>query len=626
MNEVMSGPGHDARIAMGCMRLSTDPDRDDERAIGVLHAAFDAGVTLLDTADVYALGAEDAGHNERLIAKAIATWSGDRDTILVATKGGLTRPGGRWVGDGRGAHLAAACEASCRALGVECLDLYQLHAPDPRPPLATSVRALARLKHDMRVAAIGLCNVTVGQIEEAREIVAIDAVQVEVSVWQDVNILNGVVPYCLANGIDVLAYRPLGGRQRRARTLREPLLADLAAAHGATPFEIALAWLKDFSPHLLPLPGPTRIETARSVANAHAIALTDDDRARLDARFPAGRLLRERDRRSHQVAMPRRDGEVVLIMGLPAAGKSSMAQTLVTQGYVRLNRDKAGGSLADLLPVLDRAIASGGTRFVLDNTYASRAARASVIEVARRHGLPARCVWLTTSIEDAQVNAVHRIVSALGRLPTPDEIRRRRKHDVWLFGPMVQFRHQRELEPPDVSEGFSAVDQVAFARQPDASASDRALILWCDGVLRRSRSGARTPTSADDVELIEGRREMLSRYHEHGWRLLGLSWHPEIAEAAVTAAEVEAGFARMQELLGVPIEVEYCPHTAGPPVCWCRKPLPGLGVVFIRRYGLDPARCLYVGAGPQDPGFARRLGFQYRDASEFFAPTAGPPD
>ena len=184
---------------MGCMRLSTDPDRDVERAIGVLHAALNAGVTLFDTADVYALGAEDVGHNERLIARAIASWRGDRDRILVATKGGLTRPGDRWVADGRGAHLAAACEASRRALGVECLDLYQLHAPDPRTPLATSVRALARLKHDMRIAAIGLCNVTVGQIEAARAIVAIDTVQVEVSVWHDINILNGVVPYCIAN-------------------------------------------------------------------------------------------------------------------------------------------------------------------------------------------------------------------------------------------------------------------------------------------------------------------------------------------------------------------------------------------------------------------------------------------
>jgi histidinol phosphatase-like enzyme len=111
---------------------------------------------------------------------------------------------------------------------------------------------------------------------------------------------------------------------------------------------------------------------------------------------------------------------------------------------------------------------------------------------------------------------------------------------------------------------------------------------------------------------------MLRRYLHDGWRLLGLAWRPEIAEHTLTIDQVEAGFARMQELLGVAIEVLYCPHGPGPPICWCRKPLPGLAVVVIQRHQLDPSRCIYVGAGPQDPGFARRLGFQYRDAEEFF--------
>ena len=155
-------------LAMGCMRLSTERDRDDARAIEVIHAALDAGVTFLDTADAYCLDATEAGHNERLIARALAAWSGDRSRIAVATKGGLTRPNGEWVPDGRARHLAAACEASRRALGVERIDLYQLHAPDPRTPFSTSVRALAALKRDGLIDAIGLCNVTVGQIEDAR--------------------------------------------------------------------------------------------------------------------------------------------------------------------------------------------------------------------------------------------------------------------------------------------------------------------------------------------------------------------------------------------------------------------------------------------------------------------------
>jgi len=97
-----------------------------------------------------------------------------------------------------------------------------------------------------------------------------------------------------------------------------------------------------------------------------------------------------------------------------------------------------------------------------------------------------------------------------------------------------------------------------------------------------------------------------------------VTWLPEIAEGTMSHAGAAPLFARLREELGIDLEIEYCPHAAGPPVCWCRKPLPGLGVVLRERHGLDPAQCVYVGSGSQDPGFARRLGFQYRDASEFF--------
>src|SRR5690242_15292783 len=135
-------------IGLGCMRLSTAPDRDEERAVAVIHAALDAGATLLDTADAYCHDETDVGHNERLIARALASWTGDRNLITVATKGGMRRPKGTWVVDGRAKHLREACDASRRALGVDTIDLYQLHAVDPRTPLETSVRALARLQDE----------------------------------------------------------------------------------------------------------------------------------------------------------------------------------------------------------------------------------------------------------------------------------------------------------------------------------------------------------------------------------------------------------------------------------------------------------------------------------------------
>jgi aryl-alcohol dehydrogenase-like predicted oxidoreductase/histidinol phosphatase-like enzyme len=632
-------------IAIGCMRLSTAPDRDDERSIQLLHAALDAGVTLFDTADAYCLDATETGHNERLIARALTTWPGNRSPICVATKGGLTRPGGRWEADGRARALTAACEASLRALGVSRIDLYQLHAPDPRVPLATSVRSLHALRRRGLIRNVGLCNVSVRQIEEARRITEIDAVQVELSLWRDASVLGGVIDYCAANRIRVLAYRPLGGPEQRRRIESDPLLARLAADHGCTPFEVALAAVADIAPDIVPLPGPSRSETARSAARAAGVVLTDADRALLRERFPVCRPLREPSRGTRVNGRPG-GSEVVLIMGLPAAGKSTLAERLVSGGYVRLNRDQQGGSLDSLLPVLDGALSSGPARVVLDNTYVTRKARGAVLRVAAQHGVPVRCTWLSTSIEDAQVNAVNRMVAKYGRLLEPEEMRAIARTDTSVFPPTVQFRYQRELEAPDQSEGFSRIDVVEFVREaslpagykdPAATKEEEdpaatsgplwprglqtpgdAMILWCDGVLQRSKHGHRTPMTPDDVELIPGPAARLQRLAEDGVKLFGLSWLPEIAGGTMSHDNASAIFARLRALLGVEIEFDYCPHGAGPPVCWCRKPLPGLGVLLRRRYALQSARCVYVGASPQDPGFARRLGLQFRQASELF--------
>jgi hypothetical protein len=403
----------------------------------------------------------------------------------------------------------------------------------------------------------------------------------------------------------LIAYRPLGG-SRRVRQLRHhPVLRELAEQHGATPAEIALAWVNTLSPQIVSLPGPTTVESVESIVRAQAIALSADDRERLDARF-GGRgesslsVVASAKTEDAPLRMAKRDGEVVLIMGLPGAGKSTAARAFVNDGYARLNRDDTGGSLRGLLPDLQRLIEEGHTRIVLDNTYMSRASRARVVQAASALSLNVRCVWMATSVEDAQVNAVSRIIANHGRLLGPAEMKHAVKRDISAFAPSVQFRHQRELEPPDPDEGFARIDVVPFERHRDAGMTNKAVIVWVD-----QSTAARGPA--------------LRRYHDAGWLLLGIAWCPEVADNTMTAEQVEAGFVRLQDQLSVPIEVLYCPHAAGPPKCWCRKPLPGLGVVFIQRHRLDPSQCIYVGSGPQDPGFARRLGFQYREASEFFS-------
>jgi aryl-alcohol dehydrogenase-like predicted oxidoreductase len=581
-------------IGLGCMRLSTAANRDDGRDGAVIHAALDAGATFLDTADAYCHDERDVGHNERLIARALASWNGDRSKITVATKGGLRRPKGAWVADGRAKHLREACEASRAALGAEAIDLYQLHTVDPRTPIETSVRALATLQDEGKIRQIGLCNVTVGQIEAARSIADIAAVQVSLSVLDDENLRNGVAEYCRDNGIRLFAYRPLGG-ERIKRLPRDPALGSIASKHGATPAEVALAWLLSFDADVVPIPGATRVETAASIGRAPWLSLDEEDRAALDARF-SGRLLRvpRRERRPP----PDADGDVVLVMGMPGAGKSTFAAELEAQGYERLNRDALGGALADLVPRLDAALAANRRRVVLDNTYASRGSRNEVIECAWTHGVPLRCVWLATDVPDAQINAIFRMIDAHGSLPTPEEIRERAKKDPRYLGPDAQFRYERTVEPPAEDEGFASVERRPFSRLP-ATGAARALIFDFDDLV--TRDGERVRQLARDE-----------------WLVFAHAWRPQIARGQTSPADVEGEMKAPRDALAVECHIAICPHDAGPPVCWCRKPLPGSVLEFAIHRGVDVGKSIVIGSSAADRTMAQRLGAQFRDSDAFF--------
>jgi aryl-alcohol dehydrogenase-like predicted oxidoreductase/histidinol phosphatase-like enzyme len=583
------------------MRLSTAADRDEARARAVLAAALDAGVTLLDTARAYGLDDADLGHNERLVGEAVR----GRPDVMVVTKGGMARPAGQWLPDGRKKRLHADCEASLEALGR--IDLYLLHAPDPRTPLATSVRALGELRSRGLVRAVGLCNVGAAQIEEACAITEIAAVQVSLSPFDDKSLWGGVVDLCARRDIFLVAHSPLGGPRSRRRLEQDEVLRAVAARSGATPAEVALAWLRHLG--AVPVPGATRIETARSIARAAELVLADADLRALEARSPAAAR-----RPAHR---PAGDGEVVLLMGIPGAGKSRLAESWVARGHERLNRDARGGRLAALASELDAGLGAGRSRWVADNTFATRASRAPFVAAAARHGVPVRCIWARTPLAEAQVNAVRRLLRRYGRLPGAEELRKLQKTDPHAFDPRAQHRFERELEPPADDEGFAAIEVLDFRREPEPTRPGRGLIVQLEGIVRSSRTGERAPTSPDDVVLVEGAAAALRGRHEGGWRLFGFSWQPAVGEGRVEAAAVEATMQRTRDLLGLELEVGYCPHVAGPPRCWCRTPLPGLVLCFLERAALDPAQCLLVGRPPADRTLAERVGMPFVEGDAF---------
>ncbi|WP_344161528.1 aldo/keto reductase [Kribbella yunnanensis] len=265
------------RLGFGAMRLTNAGGdgiwrgpADPAAAVAVLRRAIELGVQHIDTADSYALGA-----NEELIAQALHPYA---DDVVIATKIGNTRPGpDEWVPVGHPAYLRQQAELSLRRLRVERLDLLYLHRVDPAVPLADQVGALAQLQQEGKVRHIGLSEVSVDEIRQAQQVAPIAAVQ---------NLYNfstrdhdPVLDYTAAEGIAFVPFFPVGAGEH---TKQAGALADVARQTGATPAQIALAWLLHRAPHVMPIPGTTSLNHLTENIAAANLALTPDQLARLD--------------------------------------------------------------------------------------------------------------------------------------------------------------------------------------------------------------------------------------------------------------------------------------------------------------------------------------------------------
>ncbi|MDN6400531.1 MAG: aldo/keto reductase [Brachybacterium sp.] len=275
-------------LGLGAMPLSMgrgEPAPHD-RAMATVHAALDAGITLLDTADIYAPSWDPMGHNEQIGGKALRSWQGDRSTVKIATKGGITRSaegGGR---DGSATYLRAALEKSLTALGMDSVDLYYWHRPDRSIRYADGVEAIAAFQQEGLIREVGISNANVEEIDVAREVLGeggLAAVQNEFSPTF-FHTSRNELRHCGEHSIAFVPWSPLGGTGGGAAAVGErfPQIQRIAEAHGVSPQQVVLAWEMSLGEHVIPIPGASRPASITDSAGAMSLQLSDQEREELD--------------------------------------------------------------------------------------------------------------------------------------------------------------------------------------------------------------------------------------------------------------------------------------------------------------------------------------------------------
>lgn len=264
-------------IGFGAMPLSIQGRPPEEQGRLVLHAAIDAGMTFIDTADVYCYDDNDIGHNERLIASVVRE---RKDDVRVATKAGLRRPRGAWVSDGTPEHIREACGKSLHALGTDRIWLYQFHAPDPKVAFTKSVEAFAELHRQGKFEHFGLSNVSIKQIDQAQQILPVVSVQNRLNPYFRESI--DVAQECARRGIVFLAYSPVGGGRLAKKLPQFDVLIELAQKHDRSVHQIVLAWVRAQGKTVVPIPGARTVEHAIDSARAADLELGEDDLLAID--------------------------------------------------------------------------------------------------------------------------------------------------------------------------------------------------------------------------------------------------------------------------------------------------------------------------------------------------------
>ncbi len=309
---------------------------------------------------------------------------------------------------------------------------------------------------------------------------------------------------------------------------------------------------------------------------------------------------------------------IVILMGINGAGKSTLVQQLVNTGYVRVNRDTTGGNLDGQVDIVKKIVSDGKTtKIVLDNTYPTVKSRESIIKFAKNWGAKVSCHWLTTSFEDAQLNACLRMVRKTGKLLSPEEMKATK--DPNLFPPVALFNYRKIFEKPTTTkEGFDEVIEIPFKRVWSAEYTNKALILDFDGTLRESLGEYDYPTKLSDIKVNPITTSVVHSFKNRGYIILGASNQSGISKGILSDADAVECFKETNRQLNIDVDFMYCPHRIPPVSCYCRKPHTGIGAFFIEKYKLNPNFCIMVGDMTTDETFAERCGFKFIHTSQFF--------
>jgi aryl-alcohol dehydrogenase-like predicted oxidoreductase len=270
-------------IGLGAMPMSVYERPDESQSIEVIHRALDLGITFIDTADSYCKDESDKHHNERLIYKALQTYSGDTSNIVVATKGGLMRPNQNWTRNGNPEHLRETIRVSFEAFGGnKPIDVWQYHSPDPEYSIEESLKAALEAVDGGLIRFVGVSNFSVDQIKQARDVVDIVSVQNQYSPWYRQPEYDGVLEYCQQESLTFLPWSPFGGRRRHSDLQDISIISKLAKEKSVSVYGIVLAWLRSKSPCILPIPGASKVSSIEDSARAGDITLSEAEIQQID--------------------------------------------------------------------------------------------------------------------------------------------------------------------------------------------------------------------------------------------------------------------------------------------------------------------------------------------------------